>query len=255
MQFAVFLLAGALLYAVYGRRNSRLVTPPEVLPVRCRREREPGRLAVRGRAVTAVAAERPDQEEAAAVLLPGVDPGVRGGVDDPAGLRVVDLDPAVAGRRARLDDQLDGPPPAVCRTALATSSAVSSSAVSTSSGAVPARASRTRARAIGTAAVVCGSRTRRAADEPVGAMVPGMGGRFPSPVRGGWRGSAGSPGRPASDPTEGAAPSPGHPLLTRGGLPHLLPPSGEVLRTPCSPSGEVFRTPVRGPVDRPVAHS
>ncbi|RSS33631.1 amino acid permease [Streptomyces sp. WAC08241] len=32
VQFAVFLLAGALLYAVYGRRNSRLVTPPEGAP-------------------------------------------------------------------------------------------------------------------------------------------------------------------------------------------------------------------------------
>ncbi|MGW9437518.1 amino acid permease [Streptomyces sp. NPDC055607] len=32
LQFAVFLLAGGLLYAVYGRRNSRLVTPSEGAP-------------------------------------------------------------------------------------------------------------------------------------------------------------------------------------------------------------------------------
>src|SRR5690606_11383398 len=57
-----------------------------------------------------------------------------------------------------------GLPPAVCSTALATSSAVSSSAVSLSAEcSTSASAVRTRARATGTAAVVCGSATRQEA--------------------------------------------------------------------------------------------
>ena len=121
-----------------------------------RREREPDRLAAVGGAVPAGRAQRADQQQPAAVLLPGVGLGAGRG---PGQIR-----PAGPGRRrgpppgspsaAAPPPALWGRPASVCSTALATSSAVSSSAVSLSADAsMSASAVRIRARAIGTAAV------------------------------------------------------------------------------------------------------